>query len=152
MRIALTFVFLFVALIVVSPAGLNAQVTTATLFGLVHDSSGAVVPGATVVATHQGTGVPREATTDERGEFVLSALPNGPYSVRIEMPGFKSYTNEGIALGRRSVRPADVRARARDGGGNRHSRGNGPAHRNGHVQCVRDTRRAGSARVAGEPP
>ena len=35
----------------------------------------------------------------QRGEFVLSALPNGPYSVRIEMPGFKSYTTEGIGLG-----------------------------------------------------
>ena len=100
MRIALTFVSLLVAFLMLAPASrLDAQVTTATLVGLVHDSSGAVVPGASVVATHQGTGVPREATTDERGEFVLSALPNGPYSVRIEMPGFKSHTNQGIALG-----------------------------------------------------
>ena len=100
MRIALTFVCLLVAVLMLAPASrLDAQVTTATFFGLVHDSSGAVVPGATVVATHQGTGVPREATTDQRGEFVLSALPNGPYSVRIEMPGFKSYTTEGIGLG-----------------------------------------------------
>ena len=57
------------------------------------------MPGATVVATNRGTGVPREALTDARGEFVLSALPNGPYSIRIEMPGFKTYTNEGIVLG-----------------------------------------------------
>ena len=92
---------------------LDAQVTTATFLGLVHDSSGAVVPGATVVATHQGTGVPREAVTDERGEFVLSALPNGPYSVRIELTGFKSYTNEGIVLGCGPDRASDVRARAR---------------------------------------
>ena len=73
--------------------------TTATFFGLVRDTSGAVVPGATVVATNQGTGVPREAITDERGEFVLSALPNGSYSIRIELTGFKSYTNQGIVLG-----------------------------------------------------
>ena len=100
MRVAFTFVSLLSAFIMLVPAGrLQAQVTTATFFGLVHDSSGAVVPGATVVATHQGTGVPREGVTDARGEFVLSALPNGPYSVRIEMPGFKSYTNQGIVLG-----------------------------------------------------
>jgi outer membrane receptor protein involved in Fe transport len=82
------------------PAGrLHAQVTTATFFGLVHDSTGAVVPGASVVATHQGTGVPRETITDEHGEFVLSALPNGPYSVRIELTGFKRFQSDGILLG-----------------------------------------------------
>src|SRR5688572_12675745 len=99
MRTALTFVCLLIVFLLLAPTSpLRAQVTTATFFGLVHDSSGAVVPGATVVATHRGTGVPREGVTDARGEFVLSALPNGPYSVRIEMPGFKSYTNEGISL------------------------------------------------------
>ena len=102
MRTVATFSVLVttIVLLVCTPAiPVDAQVTTATFFGLVHDSTGAVVPGAAVVATHQGTGVPREATTDERGEFVLSALPNGPYSIRIELTGFKSYTNEGILLG-----------------------------------------------------
>ena len=68
---------LFISLFILAPASrLHAQVTTATFFGLVHDTTGAVVPGATVIATNQGTGVPREAVTDERGEFTLSALPN----------------------------------------------------------------------------
>jgi hypothetical protein len=99
-RIAATLLVLLAAPFVWSPRLLlHAQVTTATFFGLVHDSSGAVVPGATVIATHQGTGVSREGITDERGEFVFSALPNGSYSVRIELPGFKRYSNEGIALG-----------------------------------------------------
>ena len=100
MRFGFTLASLLWTFILLAPAAKSdAQVTTATFFGLVHDSSGAVVPGATVVATHQGTGVPREGVTDTRGEFVFSALPNGPYSVRIEMPGFKSHRNEGIALG-----------------------------------------------------
>ena len=80
-------------------APVDAQVTTATLVGLVRDSTGAVVPGASVIATHQGTGVPRETATDERGEFVMSALPSGPYAVRIALAGFKTYTREGIQLG-----------------------------------------------------
>ena len=127
MRTALTFVSLLAAFFVLAPPErLDAQVTTATFFGLVHDSSGAVVPGATVVATHRGTGVPREAITDERGEFVLSALPNGPYSVRIELPGFKTYTNEGIALGCGPDRASDVRARARDRRRNRDGCGQSP--------------------------
>ena len=99
MRSVTTLFVLFLALFIAAATTLNAQVTTATFFGLVRDTSGAVVPGATVVATNQGTGVPREAITDERGEFVLSALPNGSYSIRIELTGFKSYTNQGIVLG-----------------------------------------------------
>jgi Carboxypeptidase regulatory-like domain/TonB-dependent Receptor Plug Domain/TonB dependent receptor-like, beta-barrel len=100
MRYAATALVVLVVLFSLVPAQrLDAQVTTATFVGLVHDTSGAVVPGATVVATHQGTGVPREAVTDERGEFVLSALPNGSYSIRIELTGFKSHTSQGIALG-----------------------------------------------------
>ncbi len=76
---------LLFAVLVLFPGHLTAQVTTATLVGLVRDTSGAVVPGATVIATHQGTGVPREAITDERGEFVISAMPTGPYAVRIAL-------------------------------------------------------------------
>ena len=77
----------------------NAQVTTATLIGLVRDNSGAVIPGANVIATHEGTGVAREGVTDANGEVVLAALPNGPYSVRIELTGFKTISQRGIQLG-----------------------------------------------------
>ena len=63
------------------------------------DSSAAVIPGATVVATHEGTGVARESVSDPNGEFVLSALPNGPYTVRIELSGFKTISQRGIQLG-----------------------------------------------------
>jgi hypothetical protein len=82
-----------------SASPVEAQVTTATLVGQLRDSSGAVIPGATVVATHEGTGVAREATTDVNGEFVLSALPNGPYTVKIELTGFKTLENRGLELG-----------------------------------------------------
>src|SRR3954471_1995550 len=81
----------------ISPS--HAQVTTATLVGQLRDSSGAVIPGATVVATHEGTGVAREAVTDANGEFVLSALPAGPYTVKIELTGFKTLENKGMLLG-----------------------------------------------------
>ena len=92
--------FLVAAAFIVSPvASLDAQVTTATLIGLVRDSSGSVLPGATVVATNEGTGVAREAVSDTNGEFVLTALPNGPYTVKIDMTGFKSYLTKGLQLG-----------------------------------------------------
>ena len=86
-------------MLVLSAAPLGAQVTTATLVGQLRDSSAAVIPGATVVATHEGTGVSRETVTDANGEFVLSALPSGPYTVKIELTGFKTIRNEGLLLG-----------------------------------------------------
>ena len=93
-RVFLSAVFL---LLIVVPA--YAQVTTSTLVGLVRDSSNSVIPGATVVATHEGTGVSREGVTDGNGEFVFSALPAGPYTVQIELTGFKALQNRSMQLG-----------------------------------------------------
>ena len=94
------FVFSLIAAALLAPASpLHAQVTTGTLVGLLHDTSAAVVPGATVVATHEGTGVARQAVTDTNGEFVLSALPAGFYTVKIELTGFKILQQKGVELG-----------------------------------------------------
>ena len=78
---------------------LEAQVITATVYGVVRDASGAVLPGATATVTNQGTNFTRDVVTDERGEFALPALPAGRYTLRIELPGFKTYTNQGLELG-----------------------------------------------------
>src|SRR5687768_1425397 len=86
----------FLLLVVVSA---SAQVTTATLVGLVRDNSAAIIPGASVIATHEGTGVARESVSDSNGEFVLPALPAGPYTLRIELSGFKTISQRGIQLG-----------------------------------------------------
>ena len=98
MRYALRLI-LSVALSCVIAASVEAQVTTSTLVGLVRDSSNAVIPGATVVARHEGTGVAREGVTDANGEFVFSALPAGSYTVRVELTGFKTLQQGGMQLG-----------------------------------------------------
>ena len=76
----------------------RAQVTTATLYGVVQDSSGAILPGVSVVVTHQGTNLTRETVSDARGEFALPALPAGPYAIKIELTGFKTYDSRGLTL------------------------------------------------------
>jgi hypothetical protein len=86
------------ATVMTGAARLHAQVTTATLLGHVHDISEAVLPGAVVVAKQEATGIERQTVTNERGEFVMTALPTGPYSITIEMPGFKTYTQHGLVL------------------------------------------------------
>src|SRR4026207_1299093 len=57
-------ILLSAALLLVLGVSARAQVTTATLVGLVRDTSNAVIPGATVVATHEGTGIARDGVTD----------------------------------------------------------------------------------------
>src|SRR5580765_7082572 len=90
---------LFAAALASSPWPARAQVITATLYGVVRDNTGGILPGATVVVTHQGTTLTRETLSDERGEFALPALPPGPYSIKIELAGFKASSSQGLALG-----------------------------------------------------
>lgn len=87
------------ALVAVLPLTAVAQVTTATVYGVVRDGTGAVLPGASVAVTNNGTNLYRTTVTDERGEFALAALPAGSYTLRIELPDFKTYTNAGLQLG-----------------------------------------------------
>src|SRR5436190_21932547 len=86
------------AMLVPAPP-LTAQVTTATLFGIVRDTTGAIVPGASITATNEGTGITRTSVTDDGGEFTLAALPAGAYTLRIELQGFKTSTRSGLQLG-----------------------------------------------------
>src|SRR2546428_7442815 len=92
---------LFLLLTALAAASINlfAQVTTATIYGVVRDTSNAVLPGASVTVTNQGTGLTREIITDERGEFAIPALPAGLYALKIELPGFKAFVNQGLQLG-----------------------------------------------------
>jgi len=87
------------ASVFVVAANAGAQVLEATLYGVVHDSTGAILPGVSVVVTHRGTNLVRETVSDARGEFALPALPAGPYAIRIELSGFKTYRSEGLKLG-----------------------------------------------------
>ena len=66
--------------------------------GRVNDSTGAVVPGATITARHLERSVERTAISDADGRFVLAALPVGTYDVRAELSGFKPVVRQGMTL------------------------------------------------------
>jgi hypothetical protein len=76
----------------------EAQVTTATVYGIVQDQTGALVPGAAVTLTQEATAAARQTITDRRGEFVFTALPVGSYTLKIEKAGFKAYVRTRLAL------------------------------------------------------
>jgi outer membrane receptor protein involved in Fe transport len=74
------------------------QATTGTLRGRVLDPNGAVVPGATVVAKNEATGVNSPTfTTSDEGGFVITNLLPGTYSVTVSTAtGFKTKTISAI--------------------------------------------------------
>ena len=71
----------------------EAQVSTSAITGSVQDASGAAVPGAKVVAKNEGTGVTYETKTTSSGDYTLSALPPGLYSLTVTQQGFKTFTS-----------------------------------------------------------
>src|SRR5437867_7384454 len=77
---------------------LLAQTPTGTILGTVKDTQGAVVPGATVTATNEGTKYSRSAVTDEAGEYALRLLPIGHSALVVTIPGFKTVSQTGIVL------------------------------------------------------
>ena len=87
--------FLFAALFVTSAF---AQVTTASFYGTVTDSSGAVVPNARVTLIHEGTAATASRLTSVTGEFGFDFLHVGPYTLRIEAEGFKRFESKNVAL------------------------------------------------------
>jgi hypothetical protein len=76
----------------------HSQVTTAAVNGLVKDSSGALVPGADILATQTATNYTAQTTTGDNGEFSLPILPVGPYTIRVSRAGFESFEQSGILL------------------------------------------------------
>ena len=96
-RIGVFAVFLALAV----PALAHAQTTLGRVVGSVMDSSGAVLPGATVTLTNQQTNQTQTATTSEVGGFVFPQVPVGTYRVEIALTGFKprTYTDVVVNVG-----------------------------------------------------
>ncbi len=76
-------------LILACAAGLYAQVSTASLTGLVTDPSGAVVADARVTAKNKATNVEQTTSSDASGWYTFPTLLIGTYEVRAEKEGFK---------------------------------------------------------------
>jgi hypothetical protein len=77
---------------------LQAQTTFGTIVGLVTDTSQAAVPGAAVTVTNPQTGVSRQATTDEYGNYRVGSLLPGVYTVKVEKAGFQLSQVTGVEL------------------------------------------------------
>jgi len=75
-----------------------AQSQSGEIFGKVTDSSGAILPGVTVTLTGPSLLQPQTATTSETGSFQFPRLAVGTYSVKFELPGFKTVIKQDIQV------------------------------------------------------
>jgi hypothetical protein len=71
---------------------------TGSILGDVHDSSGAIVVGATITATNTSTNFSRQVKTGLNGQYRLLALPTGQYTVTAAAPGFEQFITTDITL------------------------------------------------------
>ena len=86
----------------------SGQVLYGALVGTVTDSSGAVVPGATVVATGKDNGQIRQDKTDSGGRFNLVNVLPGTYDVKISSAGFRPVEEVGFVITANNVARMDA--------------------------------------------
>ncbi len=101
----LTFALVFGLL--VSSMGFS-QSTFGSITGTVKDSAAALVPGAEVEVTNEGTGAARRVATTSSGVFNVPNLDLGQYKVRVSAQGFSTYERSGLVLTANQIISLDV--------------------------------------------
>src|SRR6267143_2012631 len=96
-------------LLITSGAFAQSQATTGNIEGRVLDPREAAVPGASVVATNQETGLEKTATTNDEGGFNIILLPPGTYTVRASAGGFASSEIKDLTVNVGSKTPLDIK-------------------------------------------
>jgi len=82
--------------IILSP-NLHAQ-ATGSFSGNVLDKAGSALPGVTVTATSEETGLARDSKTNTSGHYLIPLLPVGTYTVRVDIAGFQSAASKSLHL------------------------------------------------------
>lgn len=90
--------WVLLALLVAVPAAAQTDVTTSRISGTVSDGEGSPLPGVSVQASNQETGLVVPGVTDERGFYRLLNLPTGLYTVTATLEGFTSVARPDIRL------------------------------------------------------
>ncbi|PYV12433.1 MAG: hypothetical protein DMG07_17135 [Acidobacteria bacterium] len=75
-----------------------AQLNFGSIQGRITDATGAAIPGATVKLVFLNKNLSRQAASDPVGRFVIPSLEPGPYSLTVEVSGFKTQRREGLVL------------------------------------------------------
>jgi hypothetical protein len=85
-------------IVLLGGAAAAAQTNTGQISGVVRDSQGGVLPGATITAEHVATGTKVERVSDDRGRYFLPSLPVGTYVIASELAGFRRMLRTGVVV------------------------------------------------------
>jgi hypothetical protein len=96
-RSAVTVVMMLILTVSLSTR-LFGQGTTGSITGTITDSTGAAIPSATVTVIQTATNAIHTVVTSAVGNFTVTQLPPGEYSVRVEKGGFGAYEQKGVVL------------------------------------------------------
>jgi hypothetical protein len=87
------------AFVLFASTPLFSQSSNGTISGTVADSTGAIVPGVTVTATNNATGVVTTGLSNDAGVYNFASLQPGTYRVSATIPGFRTQTFNDVQLG-----------------------------------------------------
>src|SRR5258708_6383449 len=86
------------AILVAANVSAWSQSIYGSIRGLITDASAAVVAGAKVSLTNEGTSDQRSVTSNNLGEYVFSQVIPGTYTIAVEASGFKKVERKGVVL------------------------------------------------------
>src|SRR5258706_8266937 len=89
---------MLLCLMMLAPAGLLAQSSSAAITGQISDPTKAVLPQAKVTAVNNNTNVKYSTQTNQTGTYVIPSLPPGDYRIEIEKTGFHSIVKPDVTL------------------------------------------------------
>jgi hypothetical protein len=81
-----------------APSIIQAQTDTASITGVVTDPSGGVIANAPVKLVNRDTNIGSPSTTNESGQYFVSGLRPGAYTISVTQTGFKQSVREGVVL------------------------------------------------------
>jgi outer membrane receptor protein involved in Fe transport len=96
--------FLLVGLVVtlaltwVTPQAVYAQRLYGGITGNVVDATGGAIPGAEVTITNVDTNYTQATITNDVGNYTLANVPDGSYTLRVSLTGFKEYVAENVSV------------------------------------------------------
>ena len=96
------------ALLLLAAGAAFSQTDRGTIRGTVLDTTGAVIPGASITVTNAATGVTVDTISTEAGTYNVSALPSGVYNIQVQLQGFKTLLRPNVAVSAGNITGLDL--------------------------------------------